>query len=169
MPHYTTANDEAFISRITFDFVAQLEHRLETSGSSQSELAQKLDVSDSAVSQVLNCSRPNLNLRTMVKYARALGMKVAIVAYDDCDPQNENGPIGSEIFSQSWERIGKPRDVWSLNDATYATKYVYTISDWRDSWINSTLSSVSSTMGELSDISQFLPISEKATSSHARS
>lgn len=168
MPHYTSANDEAFISRITFDFVAQLEHRLETSGSSQSELAQKLDVSESAVSQVLNCNRPNLNLRTMVKYAHALGMKVAIVAYDDCDPRNENGPIGSEIFTQSWEKIGKPRDVWSVNEASYATKqYLHTVHYWTYGWANPTFSAVYGTIGELPHITKFVPQSENVTLSHA--
>jgi predicted XRE-type DNA-binding protein len=168
MPHYT-ASDDAFVSKITFDFVAQLEHRLETSGINQSELAQKLNVSDSAVSQVLNCNRTNFHLKTLVQYARALGMKVAIVAYDDRDPLNENGPVGSEIFRCSWEKIGRPRDIFSVNEASYAAnRCPYTISDWRYGWTNSTFEGLSSTLGELPHISRFeQPLPEKATTAHA--
>src|SRR5258708_34276838 len=139
MPHYTSANDESFVNRITFDFIAQMANRLETSRMKQSELAEKLAVGESAVSQVLNLSRMNLALKLMVRYARALGMKVAIVAYDDHDPHNENGPVGSEIFTLSWEKIGKPRNVWSVSEASYAgNRCLYTLPDWRPGWTNST-------------------------------
>jgi predicted XRE-type DNA-binding protein len=141
MPHYTAANDEAFINRITFDFIAQMANRLETCKMKQSELAEKLEVGDSAVSQVLNLSRMNLTLKLMVRYARAVGMKVAVVAYDDHDPNNENGPVGSEIFSSSWEKIGRPRDIWSVSEINFAaTHCLCTISDWKLGWANLTTS-----------------------------
>jgi transcriptional regulator with XRE-family HTH domain len=169
MPHYTSANDESFVNRITFDFIAQMANRLEASKMKQSELAEKLDCGESAVSQVLNLGRMNLTLKTMVRYARALGMKVAIVAYDDRDPHNENGPVGSEIFNLSWEKIGKPRDVWSVSEPSYATNQcVYTISGWRYGSVNSTLEGVYGTAGELPHMPHFQqPLSEKATTAHA--
>jgi transcriptional regulator with XRE-family HTH domain len=172
MPHYTT-DDDAFLSKITFDFVAQLEHRLETSGVNQAELAQKLNVSESAVSQVLNCSRANLNLKTMMRYARALGMKVAIVAYDDSDPQNDYGPVGSEIFRQSWERMDRPRDLFSLKATTLTLKQChYPITSW--CWpINSTLQASSIrtyfTSAKLPQMPEhFQTLSNKATERYAR-
>ncbi len=141
MPHYTATNDEAFINRITFDFISQIANRLETSKMKQSELAEKLEVGESAVSQVLNLSRMNLTLKLMVGYARALGMKLAIVAYDDHDPNNENGPVGSEIFSSSWEKIGRPRDMWSVSEVnSAATHCLCTIFDWKPGWMNLTTS-----------------------------
>ncbi|HEY6943938.1 MAG TPA: XRE family transcriptional regulator [Candidatus Acidoferrum sp.] len=167
MPHYTSANDETMFDRITFDFVAQLSNRLETAKMEQRELARKLKVSESAVSQVLNLNRTNLNLRTMVRYARALGMKVAVVAYDDHDPQNEYGPVGSEIFSLAWEKIGRPRDVWSVNEATSSTNQcLYTLHDWRYGWMNSTFSGLSSTIGELPHYAQ-IPNTQPGTTAHA--
>ena len=120
MAHWTKKSDKAFIHRITFDFVAQLENRIEKMEWKQSELAKKLGVTEGSVSQVLNSERNNLTLKTMVAYATALGMKVAIVAYDDQDPTNENGPVGSEIFATTWEKVGRPRDVWSLNECVKA-------------------------------------------------
>jgi|HubBroStandDraft_6_1064221.scaffolds.fasta_scaffold00441_16 predicted XRE-type DNA-binding protein len=141
MPHYTASNDESFINRITFDFISQIANRLETSKMKQSELAERLEVGESAVSQVLNLSRMNFTLKLMVGYARALGMKVAVVAYDDHDPNNENGPVGSEIFSSSWEKIGRPRDMWSVSEVNYAaTRCLCTISDWKPGWMNLTTS-----------------------------
>lgn len=161
MSHYTNANEDAFVNRITFDFIAQVANRLETSQTKQNELAEKLNVSEGAVSQVLSLGRMNLTLKTMVRYARALGMKLAVVAYDDDDPQNENGPVGSEIFSLSWERIGKPRDLWAVNEATSGTKqYSYPLS-WRYSWTNTTFGGSYGTIGELPHVP--LQLLEKAT------
>jgi transcriptional regulator with XRE-family HTH domain len=114
--HWTSVNSKAFIHRITFDFIAQLEKRIDCLGLKQSDLARKLNVTEGSVSQVLNSERDNLTLKTMVSYANALGMKVAVVAYADDDPKNEYGPVGSEIFSTAWTSIGKPRDIWTLNE-----------------------------------------------------
>jgi transcriptional regulator with XRE-family HTH domain len=115
MTHYTSKSENAFINRITFDFIAELERKMEVAGITQSEVAKKLNVSEGNVSQVLNLGRMNLSLKTMVRFARALGMKIAVVAYEDDDPKNERGPVGSEIFTNAWKKLGKPRDVWSLN------------------------------------------------------
>lgn len=151
MPHWTSANEEAFINRITFDFIAQLQNRLETTETTQSEFARKMRVSEGAVSQVLNLNRTNLHLRTMVRYARSLGMKVAVVAYDDRDPQNENGPVGSEIFSLAWQKLGQPRDVWSVNEniqavaANHAARFLYAVPYWKPGCVSTTLSAMRST------------------------
>ena len=113
MAHWTAENDEAFTHKLAFDFIAQIEKRMESLPISQTELARKLGVSEGAVSHVLN-NPQNLTLKTIAKYSRALGIKPAIIAYDDGDPKNEKGLIGSGIFSTCWERAGKPRDFWSL-------------------------------------------------------
>jgi hypothetical protein len=156
MTHWTTANDPAFVRRIMFDFIAQLQTKLEVSGKTQSWLAQEMGVTDGEISQVLNFGRMNLSPKTMVKYARALGMKVAIVAYDDGDPNNERGPVGSEIFSIAWDKVGKPRDVWSVNaniqavSDTYAARpFVYGSPSWKPGFSNSTIADSPTTGGIL--------------------
>jgi transcriptional regulator with XRE-family HTH domain len=111
--HWTAKSTDAFIHRITFDFITQLVKKLDSIPLSQVELAQILGVSEGAVSQVLNTPK-NPTLKTAVNYARALGLKVALVAYDDRDPGNERGPINSEIFSICWERANKPADFFVL-------------------------------------------------------
>jgi transcriptional regulator with XRE-family HTH domain len=113
MAHWTEENADAFAHKLAFDFIAQVEKRIETLPLKQSELAQRLGVSEGAVSKVLN-NPQNLTMKTIAKYSRALGIKAAVVAYDDNDPKNENGLINSEIFTTCWERQGRPRDVWSL-------------------------------------------------------
>lgn len=113
--HWTESNPNNFLSRITFDFIAQLEQKMESLPLTQSELAKKLDVTEGYVSQILN-NPSNLSLRTIIKYARALGLKVAVVAYDDNDPDNTRGLVNSEIFSICWEKQGKPVDFFSLSE-----------------------------------------------------
>jgi transcriptional regulator with XRE-family HTH domain len=115
--HWTESNVEAFIQRVTFDFITQLEKKMESSPDvNQSALAQKLDVTEGAVSQILNSPR-NLTLKTMVRYARALGMKLAVVAYDDGDEENRRGPINSDIFRLCWERAERPRTFRQLQQS----------------------------------------------------
>jgi len=111
--HWTAASDDAFLHRITFDFLTQLEKKMESTPISQAELAEKLDVTESAVSRVLN-NPENLTLRTIVRYARAVGVKVGLVAYDDDDPEDFYGPVNSEIFSMCWKKAGRPHDYWEL-------------------------------------------------------
>jgi transcriptional regulator with XRE-family HTH domain len=115
--HWTTGNIKAFTHSISLAFIMQIEKRMEEIPLTQAALAEKLHVSEGAVSKVLN-NPENLTIKTMATYALALGMKVAIVAYDDQDPFNRYGPIDSEVFSTCWERSGKPRDFWSLPEPT---------------------------------------------------
>lgn len=119
--HWTEKSTENFLSRITFDFIAQLEQKMESIPLTQLELANKLNVTEGRVSQILN-NPSNLTLKNIIKYARALGMKIAIVAYEDGDPDNTRGLVNSEIFSICWEKQGKPADFFSLEEPTQQVK-----------------------------------------------
>jgi len=168
MSHYTSEDDKTFVNRLTFDFVAQLEERLATTNMTQADLAKKLKVGESTVSQTLNLYRTNWNLETFVKYARAAGMKVALVAYDDHDPTNQNGPVGPEIFVQSWEKLGRPRDVWSVNEASYATSQRFcTVRDWMFGSVTTSTLSAGNNSTQLPYIHQF-QLSDKVTWNDAR-
>jgi transcriptional regulator with XRE-family HTH domain len=153
MPHYTSGSEQAFVDRLVFDFVAQLESKLDSSGTTQTELAEKLSVTEGAVSQFLNMERSNPSVKTMHRYARAVGMKLAIVAYDDGDPSNQNGPVGSELFALAWEKLGRPRDSWSLNESLESVTPSRSLSTsvpafslvWNGDWTNSTLAGVTGT------------------------
>ena len=115
--HWTSRTTQDFVYSIASDFTVQIEKKMDEEHVSQSSLARKLRVSDSRVSQVLR-NPGNLTLRKMVEYARSLGMKVSVVAYEDSDPDNKNGPINSEIFNTCWKRAGKPTDFFSLQQST---------------------------------------------------
>jgi predicted XRE-type DNA-binding protein len=111
--HWTEESPESFAYRIAADFVRFIEKEIERSGIKQSELAEILRVSEGRVSQVLN-NPGNMTVKKIVEYSRAFGKKVAIVGYDDGDAENKNGPIPPEMFSECWERLGKPSDHFEL-------------------------------------------------------
>lgn len=111
--HWTESSLHDFIYRIGSDFISQIEVKLEEGSLTQKSLALKLKVSEGAVSQVLK-SPGNLQLDTMVKYARACGMKVSVLLYDDGDKVNERGPIHPDIFRVCWEISGRPSDFFAL-------------------------------------------------------
>lgn len=113
--HWTTQSLGDFAYWVASDFTAQIESRLEEKEIGKNDFAGLLDVSVSRVSQVLN-DPGNITLGNVVKYARALGMKVALVAYDDADPENEKGPITAEVFTKCWERLGSPNDLFELQE-----------------------------------------------------
>jgi transcriptional regulator with XRE-family HTH domain len=114
--HWTGRSIEDFVYRISSDFALQIENKMDEEGVTQSSLADTLGVTDGRVSQVLR-NPGNLTLKKMVQYARSLGMKVSVVAYEDGDPQNENGPINSQIFSTCWTKAGKPTDFFALHES----------------------------------------------------
>src|SRR4030042_3955780 len=113
--HWTERSIKDYLFRIVADFITQLETKMESPPISQDEYAKKLGVTKGRVSQLLN-HPGNFKLENIIKYARALGMKVSVIAYDDNDPQNTRGPINSEIFKMCWEQSGKPRDFWAFDD-----------------------------------------------------
>lgn len=113
MTHWTESTYKDFLYRIADDFIVQIEDKMESLDISQDELAQMLGVTKGRVSQILN-NPGNMKLGNIVKYARTLGMKVSIVAYEDQDPDNINGPINAEIFKICWEKYGSPKDFWEI-------------------------------------------------------
>lgn len=127
--HWTARSTEDFVHRISSDFVFQIENKMDEIPISQADFAKRLDVSEGRVSQILR-DPGNMTLKKMVECARALGLKVAVVAYDDHDPQNNNGPINSQIFTASWKRLGSPIDFFAFHkcatnfSATLPVKYI---------------------------------------------
>lgn len=118
--HWTAQSVDAFLYRITADYVRQIEDFMAQSPqTSQTELANRLGVSEGRVSQVLN-NPGNLTLKKVIEYARALGKKVAIVAYDDDDPENQDGPVNSQIFEACWRKCGTPLDFFDMETVPIA-------------------------------------------------
>ena len=114
--HWTSDSNESFQFRVAMDFVVQLEKKMDSDGVNQKELARRLGVSVGRVSQVLN-DPGRLNWKSVVSYARALGLKASLVAYDDQDSLNVQGPVNSEIFSLCWQRAGCPRTAFDLEES----------------------------------------------------
>lgn len=114
--HWTEESPKKFAYRIASDFIEQLREKIKGKGA-QKRLAKKLNVSPGRISQVLNNPK-NLTLETMVEWARALGLKISVIAYDDDDKKNERGPINAEIFRLCWEHAKKPADMWEFQENT---------------------------------------------------
>ncbi len=112
--HWTQNSIADFVYEISSAFVAQLETKMEKEQISRSQLASRLKKTTGRVSQVFN-DPGNLGLKLIVEYARELGMKVSIVAYDDRDPNNEKGPINPEVFVKSWEKLGRPVNLFEVD------------------------------------------------------
>jgi hypothetical protein len=112
--HWTAGSIQNFTYRIAADFLAQVETEIESGEVSRTLLAKRLDRTPGRVSQLLN-NPGNLTITSAVRLVRAAGMKVALVAYKDNDPQNNNGPINSAIFSQCWKDVGAPTTFFELS------------------------------------------------------
>ena len=112
--HWTSNSIDDLAFRIGFDFVAQLESKLEEEGTDRKAFAKKAKVSAGRISQVFNTPN-NLRVTSLVQYASAAGMGAAIVAYELDDPDGENGPIPPEVFRRCWERAGRPKNMFELS------------------------------------------------------
>lgn len=122
--HWTASTIDNFVFQIAADFTLQLEKKIDEGPIRNKELAQRLKVTPSAVSQRLN-NPGNFKISSMTEYALALGMKVAVVAYEDGDPENNNGPINSEVFYECWKRQGRPRDFYDLQKPMVCHPIIY--------------------------------------------
>jgi transcriptional regulator with XRE-family HTH domain len=126
LKHWTNRNDDTFAHAIASDFVAQIETVMEDGGMERKALAEKIGVTPGRVSQVLN-NPASMNLRTVVRYSRAVNRKVAIVTYDDGDKDNENGPIDAGVFSGSWEQAGRPTSLFDLGGASLTSSHGFVL------------------------------------------
>jgi hypothetical protein len=122
--HWTNESVEHFTYRIAADFLAQVETKIENGDVSRAELAQRLNRTAGRVSQLLN-NPGNLTVSSAVRLVRAARMKVALVAYDDNDPENNNGPINSAIFYRCWKHMGAPSTFFELTACTAAPVVTY--------------------------------------------
>jgi transcriptional regulator with XRE-family HTH domain len=113
--HWTERSIDDFLYRIGADFVRQLEAVMARRGETRVALADRLGVSKGRISQLLN-NPGNLTLRKSIEYARALGLKVSLVPYDDGDTANANGPVNAEIFTTCWQMAGMPTDFFALRN-----------------------------------------------------
>jgi transcriptional regulator with XRE-family HTH domain len=117
--HWTEESTAAFAYRIASDFVEQLEQKRKSLNWRKRRLARELGLSPGRVSQLIN-DPGNLTLELMVKVARALQMKVSVLAYEDGDQENYRGPINAEIFRSCWEIVGKPNGKLDLDQVHLA-------------------------------------------------
>ncbi|HEY6769553.1 MAG TPA: hypothetical protein VI386_32825 [Candidatus Sulfotelmatobacter sp.] len=115
--HWTAESIANFTYRIAADFLAQVETKIEKGEVNRTELAKRLDRTPGRVSQLLN-NPGNLTVNSAVRLVRAAGMKVALVAYEDSDPENNNGPVNSAIFYQCWKHAGAPTTFFDLTAST---------------------------------------------------
>lgn len=114
MAHWTEKQPEDFVFSIVSCFIDAVEDKIRQLHLSKRQLAKMLSVPESRVSYMF-AHPDSFNIETIVVYARVLGLKVALLTYDDSDKENMNGPIHSEIFQLCWERFGKPRDMFELH------------------------------------------------------
>lgn len=112
--HWTGRSPQDFLYSIASNFIEDLGARMEKIGMSKSQLAEGAKVHKSLVSRLFK-NPGNLTLETMVKFARCVGMKVSVVAYEDIyDPDNNRGPIDSTVFRWCWEHANRPADMWDV-------------------------------------------------------
>src|SRR5205085_8781295 len=157
--HWTEKSTDDFLYRIAADFTSQIEKLL--GEESKTSLAKKLGVTVGRISQVLN-NPGNLRLKTMIEYARALGLKLSIIAYNDGDPENANGPIDAEIFEQCWIRAGRPIDFYALDasNAPRSDQQFYMLGSYRQKAATSTdFRPLSQTLVKTADNSNLSPVS----------
>ena len=95
--HWTSDSIEDYLYSVSFGFVAQLQNALHRDALTHKDLSERLGVSESRVSQLLN-NPGNLTLRSMVRMSRSLGRKMGVLFYDDADRENAQGPVDPEIF-----------------------------------------------------------------------
>ena len=62
-------------------------------------------------------------MKTMAKLTRPLGMKFAIVAYDDNDPDNKEGPINPEYQGVMATMRASARSIFIFNCTTHSNAW----------------------------------------------
>lgn len=122
--HWTDRSVEDFAYSVASDFIDLLREEMDRLGWSKSRLAKAAKVSKGRITQIFQ-NPSNLEMITMAKVAKALRMKLTVFPYRDLDdPNNERGPINSEVFRLCWEKAKRPADMWAFEAQHPATPSV---------------------------------------------
>ena len=105
--HWSLESDIDLRTRISFDFLAQIEEKMDENGWSRADMASAMGVTKGRISQVFN-NPGNLTLKTMMRMAVAVGSFVSVVAYSQGGEGHEAGPVISCVFEACWEKMNKP-------------------------------------------------------------
>ena len=110
---WTEQSPGNFVYYIASDFVDKLDEEMRSQRISRNGLAKRLGVTPGRVTQIFQ-NPGNLTLKVIVRCARAIGIKVALLGYYDGDKENINGPILPEVFFECWSRCGKPKNMFDI-------------------------------------------------------
>ncbi|HEX8721504.1 MAG TPA: helix-turn-helix transcriptional regulator [Pyrinomonadaceae bacterium] len=119
--HWTERSAEDFLYSIASDFVEQLQSKMATlNNMTRAKLAKAAGISKGRISQIFN-DPGNISLDTAIRLARALGLSVSLLTYENtADPNNERGPVNADVFRICWEKAGRPFDMWDIQRLSQA-------------------------------------------------
>jgi len=112
--HWTSESTECYLSRMSFDFVRQIESIMKETGVSLDDLAAALGVPKEDAIDTLG-NGDTLTLDSMARIAMALGIDLTIIAHKH-DRSFGSGPLFSEVFRMCWEHCGRPSDLYEVQD-----------------------------------------------------
>lgn len=112
--HWTTRSAEDMRYSVGADLILQIDKAMQEKGITQRQVADSMGVSEARVSQLLaEIRNNNFTLDTMLRLSKAVGMKAAIVLYEDA--RESGAPVQAEVFTRCWQDAGRPEDFWKWN------------------------------------------------------
>lgn len=110
--HWTARSTEDLRYSVGASLLCQIQKAIDLQGITQKQIAQRMKVSESAVSQLLTETRNNnFTLDSVLRLSEAVGMKAALVLYPS-DARGSGAPIDGEVFARCWQDAGRPEDFW---------------------------------------------------------
>lgn len=100
--HWTEKSTSDFQYFVSSDFAEQLIRIMDSKNVTRFELADRLGVPESTVSQVLD-SPDDIPIDRMIEWSKAVGAKISVVVYD-----SSNEPMCGAVFNKCWESSGYP-------------------------------------------------------------
>jgi transcriptional regulator with XRE-family HTH domain len=104
-----TGDVESLRYHAAFNFITTLATRMQKLNITQRELANRLGVSESRISRIFN-NHGNLTLAKMIELAKVVNHKIAVVPYDDEDPDFEKAPVIADVFVELWQLHARPHN-----------------------------------------------------------
>ena len=107
--HWTDESPMRFKLCLMYNFLAGVEQRLEELCLTKKKLAEKLGVPPRQVNRLWD-NPDKITLHHIITWCRVLGLKPAIVVYEDDSIPSRQAPVHPEVFLASWKRLGCPVD-----------------------------------------------------------
>lgn len=113
--HWTDKNFKSYKTKFMFDFIIQLENKMDELGIDEEDISNHLNISVKKFNKIMNNPK-KLKLKTIYKISKLINCHIGLILYDRKYgiSKEHHGPVCPIIIEKSWKLCDNPVDMFEI-------------------------------------------------------